>query len=74
MPPAVSNPTSYTPGTPDCGAKETGKTATRTPPAASEVTEAKENVGSAHDAMSWQIGMHDKNEEGTVIGNGKRGN
>lgn len=74
MPPAVSNSRKCECGTPEMGARENpSKQATRVPPAASEVTEAKENVGSAKDAMSWQIGLHDKNKDGVVTGNGYRG-
>lgn len=74
----VSNPKTCVPGTPEQGARENpSKTATRTPPVASEVTEAKENVGSAKRAMSQQIGLNDtvKLPDGSVevYGNGYRG-
>lgn len=71
----VSNPKTCVPGNPEQGARENpSKQATRTPPAASEVTEAKENVGAAKEALSWQIGLHDRNSDGEITGNGRRGN
>lgn len=79
MLPAISNPKTCVPGTPQEGARENpSKQATRTPPAASEVKNAEEAVGSAKKAMAAQIGLNDmeKQPDGSmeVYGNGFRGN